>query len=359
MLNDYQREWVWHIIFWVSYLLFKIYHEFIWIYPKYEDININTVLAEATIAQSTMLPVKIIFTYWLIYYLLPVRKFIVHKWVLFIFALALTLLIYRLMVVYITLPLAYTAIPDQQSVLSLERMTSAIIDILFVAGLASAIILYQRNQQNKKQTTILEKEKVASELRFLKHQTNPHFLLNTLNNLYVLARKNAAETPAAIMQLSKLMKFVLYESSSAYIPMKKEVEVIHDYIALQRLRFGNRLDISIDVQDNPDDQPIAPLLLLPLVENAFKHGAGESTTIPFIKIKLEIINGIINFTIKNNVEGKEKSIEEGVGFTNLKRQLTLLYPNHKFTVSQSDNYFTVHLQLPVAHEEDLLPDNRR
>jgi LytS/YehU family sensor histidine kinase len=130
------------------------------------------------------------------------------------------------------------------------------------------------------------------------------------------------------------------------------VEIINDYIALERLRFGHRLNLRFDVQDSLDSQSIAPLILLPLVENAFKHGAGESTTDPFISIKLEIKDGKMHFTVKNNVQVVNKPIEEGVGFTNLKRQLSLLYPDHVFTANHLNNFFTVHLQLPVSNEKD-------
>ena len=340
-LHPYFR---WHLLFWVSYTLFKIYHEFVWIYPKYEELTFNDVLYSSTVAQVTMLPPKIIFTYWVIYKILPLNLSLLKKWVHFLIALLATTLLYRLFVIYITLPLAYLEFPEEQPFFSLGRISSSLIDILLVTGTGVALILLHRQQKTKKREQELEKEKIASELQFLKQQTNPHFLLNTLNNLYALARKKSDDTPEAIMKLSKLMRYVLYESACDEVSLNKELEIIKNYIDLERLRYGERLSVQLDLSAH-DEVRIAPLLLLPLVENAFKHGASEMTENPKIGISLNIQDQNVIFKVINNTRKSETSTDEGIGLKNLRRQLELQYDNYELDTFEKDGIFNACLRI--------------
>lgn len=352
MADVLRKVWFWHLIFWLAYLSFKVYHEFVWIYPKYPQLLPSSVFFEAIIAQLTMLPVKMVFSYWLIYALLPSKNKVWIKWIYFILGLTTAVVLYRAVIIHITLPIAYRLIPDKQPMFTLGYISSALIDILLVMGFGATLVLYHQNKVSKEKADELEKEKIASELQFLKQQTNPHFLFNTLNNLYALARKNASQTADAILQLSKLMRFVLYESSYASIPLQKEVEIIRDYINLEKLRFGTRLKLNLDIQEKLEGQ-ISPLLLLPLVENAFKHGAGESEEDPFVSITLTINEGILSLVVNNNRPLKNQGeFKQGIGLKNLKRQLCLQYPEHRITTDISDNVYTVALQLNLTNAQD-------
>ena len=351
MTGILRKVWFWHLIFWIGYLSFKVYHEFVWVYPKYPQLAPLSVFFEAIVAQLTMMPVKMIFSYWLVFRLLPSFTNVWIKWIYFMVGLAIAIIIFRLVAIYITLPYSYQLIPDTQPLFSFGLISSAMIDILMVAGSGAALVLYQRNRESKEKAEQLEKEKIAAELQFLKQQTNPHFLFNTLNNLYALARKISSHTSDAIMQLSKLMRFVLYEASYSSIPLKKEVEIIYDYINLEKLRFGKRLKLELKIQEDLTGQ-ISPLLLLPLVENAFKHGAGESEVKPFVSIQLIKEQNELTFIVKNTTPvNSSQEAEEGIGLNNLRRQLSLQYPDHYIATQITDGMYIASLKLKLTDEQ--------
>ena len=340
----------WHVVFWLSYTLFKVYHEFVWIFLKYEDLSPSVILTTAVLAQITMLPTKIAFTYWVIYKLLPSNYTPVRKWGYFILCLIATVTVYRLIVVYFTLPLVYQELPDSQQIFSLERISSALIDILLVSGIGIALILLHRQQKARQREKELEKEKLAAELQFLKQQTNPHFLFNTLNNLYALARKKSDDTPEAIMQLSHLMRYVLYETSTKKVAISKELEVIKHYIDLEKLRYGDRLSIDLVIDEKLNGQLVAPLLFLPLVENAFKHGVSEIASNSIIEIVLTLDKNSLVFQVKNSIKTRSGNHKEGIGLKNLRRQLELQYPDHTFETEEFEDCFKAYLKINLSGE---------
>jgi len=197
------------------------------------------------------------------------------------------------------------------------------------------------------------REKLQSELSFLRAQTNPHFLFNTLNNLYVLARKKSDKTPDAIMMLSKIMRFVLYECRAPRIAVSDEAKVIQDYIELEKLRYNKRL--TIDYQENMDNPltPIAPLLLLPFVENSFKHGAGSTTGDVHILINIALKEKQLSYTVQNtvdtDVDSNSAGTSSGIGLRNVERQLDLLYPDqHELKITREHGFFTADLKIDLS-----------
>ena len=196
----------------------------------------------------------------------------------------------------------------------------------------------------------LVEEKLQSELRFLRAQTNPHFLFNTLNNLYHLARKRSDSTPDAILKLSGMMRFMLYECSAPRIRLSQEVNVIRDYLDLERLRYGARLDVGFQVEADEESRLIAPLLLLPFVENAFKHGASESQGNTWVRIFLLLKNGELHFRVENAKDPSERMAAEGIGLKNVKRQLELLYPAHSLELDDEGDRFSARLRIGLYNE---------
>jgi len=348
-----------HIGFWVAYLAFKTYHEFVWTYPDYDELTWWVILRIALVAQFLMLPPKMAFTYWVLNRLRVVglrTKRTGWLWLQLLIGLAVALLIYRLQIVYIVLPVAYAEIPETQTLISLGSMSSAMVDILLVAGVATTLSLYRRQRQSRERTEQMEREKLASELRFLRQQTNPHFLFNTLNNLYGLARRNDPRTSESILRLSKLLRFMLYETQEARIPLHKEIKWMEDYLALERLRYGDRLTINTCIAPIPPDRMIAPLLLVPLLENAFKHGASESQDHPFVELNVTLKGNTLGVTIRNSTESTIQA-DDGIGLRNLKRQLAVLYPGHQLDICPGDGLFSVSVTLNLAeYEPVLLPD---
>jgi sensor histidine kinase YesM len=192
-------------------------------------------------------------------------------------------------------------------------------------------------------------EKQEAELNYLKSQTNPHFLFNTLNNIYSLARDKSDLAPESILRLSKILRYMLYETSGAYIAIEQELKIISDYIALEQLRYDETLNVSFNYDIEDMKQALPPLLLMPLVENAFKHGVSETRNQPFVDIHLSVRNRQLTFHVRNSSEiVDEVSVRESIGLSNLRRQLELLYTDYKLSTQQGDTVFTAILKINLA-----------
>ena len=170
---------------------------------------------------------------------------------------------------------------------------------VFFFGVALHIYDYRKLKETAQQLRI---EKQEAELNYLKSQTNPHFLFNTLNNIYSLARDKSDLTPESILRLSKILRFMLYETGGEYIAIEQELKVMTDYIALEKLRYDESLRVNFNHDLEDMKQSIPPLLLIPLVENAFKHGVSETRNHPFVDIHLSVKNRQLQFVVKNSAE---------------------------------------------------------
>jgi two-component system, LytTR family, sensor kinase len=193
-------------------------------------------------------------------------------------------------------------------------------------------------------------EKQEAELNYLKSQTNPHFLFNTLNNIYVLAREKSDLAPESILRLSKILRFMLYEAGGSYIAIEHELKIISDYIALEQLRYDESLRINFNHDVEDMRQALPPLLMIPLVENAFKHGVSETRGHPYIDIHLSVNNRQLTFIVKNSTEQVpgDQSVKENIGLSNLRRQLALLYREYNLSVEQSKSAFIATLKINLA-----------
>ncbi len=191
-------------------------------------------------------------------------------------------------------------------------------------------------------------EKQAAELNYLKSQTNPHFLFNTLNNIYSLSISKSDLAAESILRLSKILRFMLYETNDRFISIHKEVEIITDYIELEKLRYDDSLQVDFHTDVDDQNQQIPPLLLVPLVENAFKHGVSETGNNAFLIIKLAVNNSHLKFCVENSAGSEDKPIVENIGLTNLRRQLGLLYSDYDLDVRHRDSVFTAELKINLA-----------
>ena len=196
-----------------------------------------------------------------------------------------------------------------------------------------------------------EKQKTEVELKALKAQINPHFFFNTLNNIYSMALDKDDRLPDTILQLSDLMRYFLYESKDNFIPLEKELAVVNNYIALQKIRSDAQLNIEVKSSGQINGQQIAPLLLITFLENAFKHGGKGNSERSFIRINTEIEKNRFLFSVENNkgiLDEIKAGDQGGLGLENIQRQLELLYPKkHLLTIKNMKDIFTVHLQLDL------------
>ena len=197
----------------------------------------------------------------------------------------------------------------------------------------------------------LEKEKASTELLFLKMQLNPHFLFNSLNNIYSLALKKDAMAPDSILKLAQVMRYMIYESNENGVPLQKEIDYINNYIDLQRLRTRDNASIVCTVTGDTESWYIAPLILLVFIENGFKHGIKATIHQSFVNIQIYISDAQLQMTVTNSkgvVDEVEKDIFRGLGLENVKRRLELLYPGkYELTINDSSAKYTAVLQLPL------------
>lgn len=200
---------------------------------------------------------------------------------------------------------------------------------------------YKQDRRRKE----MEKEKLLSELSFLKSQVNPHFLFNSLNGIYALAIKKSDKTPEALLQLSDLLRHMLYDADQKLVPLTKEVDYLKNYIQLQRLRLQEDAKISFEVKGDLSKMMIEPMLFIPFVENAFKHGVDSEGA--EIRIKLSVEGDRLTFEVVNRISrAKSKDASSGIGLANVKKRLDLHYGNdYVLNYGQSQGFFKVDLQL--------------
>ncbi|WP_129714260.1 sensor histidine kinase [Pedobacter sp. SYP-B3415] len=193
----------------------------------------------------------------------------------------------------------------------------------------------------------LETEKKEMELQFLKSQLNPHFLFNSLNNIYSLAYQKSDRTADAIMKLSEIMRYMIYESNDSSVALSKEVDYLKSYIELQKLRFKDKAFVELNLNGEIDGQKIVPLILISFVENAFKHGVANDPSDP-IRINLIANQRILHFSITNRKSAANKDRMGGVGLNNVERRLQLLYPErYKLNIVNSETHYTSELMLDI------------
>lgn len=232
----------------------------------------------------------------------------------------------------------------------LEYYTGFSIGSVLFFGITRHVYYYTRLKQSAQQLQI---EKQKAELNYLKAQTNPHFLFNTLNNIYSLARDKNDLAPESILRLSKILRYMLYETNGSFIAVEQELKIISDYLALEQLRYDESLHINFNHNIEDTKQALPPLLLMPLVENAFKHGVSETRSKPFVEIHLSIQNRQLRFEVKNSTGfAAAEEVKENIGLSNLRRQLELQYKEYRLETTRTDNTFTailtIHLNSHVS-----------
>jgi len=280
------------------------------------------------------------------------RKHIVYKILLFLLFLWIQLLLYSFGLY------AWTYIGNQLHLyVAFRTFTSVLGGVshgfpyaffsMFFFGVIKHIYDHNKLKQAAQQLLI---EKQQAELNYLKSQTNPHFLFNTLNNIYSLARDKSDLAPESILRLSAILRFMLYETGGEYISIEQELKIISDYIALEQLRYDDSLRINVNHDIEDMKQALPPLLLIPLVENAFKHGVSETRNQPFVDIHLSVNQRQLTFVVKNSTENfpGERGVKENIGLSNLRRQLELLYKDFNLSVQQSESSFTATLKINLA-----------
>lgn len=239
--------------------------------------------------------------------------------------------------------------------MSLGSVQNAAFKIGFVFGLFSSFKLMWDYQKKQKQVGELEKEKVASELKFLKSQVNPHVLFNNLNNIYAYALEKSEKVPEMLLKLSEIMRYMLVDGSEHQVPLRKELDYLENFIDLQKLRLEDRGQVQFNVQGDPGSHRIAPLLLVSFVENSFKHSMRTEVDNINIDIFIVIEGGELTFKARNSyarAKDQQRTTQTGIGLKNVRKRLQLIYPEqHTLSIDHTNNEFVVYLTLNLAQHE--------
>jgi Putative regulator of cell autolysis len=218
--------------------------------------------------------------------------------------------------------------------------------ILFISSIFRLVV--DRINQDKREKEI-RAERLDSELKFLRSQISPHFLFNMLTNMVALARVKSDLLEPSLIKLSELLRYMLYQPGKEKISMEEEVGYLKSYIELQQLRFGDSVEVQLDIENEAPDCEIEPMLLVPFVENAFKHGIGLIRQ-PYIAIQLKAVKGQLHFTVANNYNKQHfsKDNSSGIGLVNVRNRLSLLYPGkHVLTIDDTGELYKVSLQITL------------
>ncbi len=297
--------------------------------------------------------VHIILVYFNLYFLLP--KLIPNKYLEYLFILLVAVLTMTLVRIIFTYEFVTTNVfPESEkqgnSIFDFNYILAAFIGEIYVIGFTTAIKITIDYVKNLKRTEALEKQGLKNELSLLKSQLQPHFFFNTLNNLYSLTLEKSDQAPETVVKLSEFMSYVIYQGNKKSVPIIDEIKYIQNYIDLEHLRFGDRVQVDFSLTGTIEGRKIPPLLLLQFIENAFKHGTDYELGSVILYIEINIEDNWLYFKTKNNkIDPEIKNTKtNGIGLKNTKRRLGLLYKNkYKLTLNKDKNYFEVNLKIPL------------
>ncbi|SOE22613.1 Histidine kinase [Spirosomataceae bacterium TFI 002] len=232
---------------------------------------------------------------------------------------------------------------------SMRFVSQHYISTIFIVGFISMLRFAKDWFELEAKRKEIENEKLISELRFLKEQINPHFLFNTLNNLYYLAHTQSPNTKEVISKLSQMMRYMIYEANSEKVAVSKEIEYIRNYIDLEKLRLEDNVPIVLTVEGNYEQLKITPLIFITYLENAFKHGVSQTNNDAWVNVSIKFEGNKCIYHVSNSVvDGEMETVNTGIGLSNTKRRLNLSYNGkHKLTTERKNNQFEVKLEVDL------------
>jgi len=228
-----------------------------------------------------------------------------------------------------------------------EHDIMAIVVLILMFGVNLGLKFYFCSREDQKRIAALEKENLEQQLEYLRYQINPHFFMNTLNNIHALVDIDPAKAQETIVELSKMMRFVLYEGNRAGVPLSRELEFIRTYVKLMQLRYTEKVCITLDLPTEVPDRTIPPLMLIPFIENAFKHGVSYQHD-SYIEVIISLDGGELRFTCRNSKADNPNEEKGGVGLANVRKRLDLLYDkDYALKINDAEDCYTVDLKIPI------------
>ncbi|MBP9926964.1 MAG: histidine kinase [Cyclobacteriaceae bacterium] len=330
------HRWVMHVLYWLVILLLYVIF-----FGRKESNYLQTLFFV-----GLLMPITLGTTYFLNYYLVP-RYLMRDRFGIFLLYLIYTLIASLFLEMMISM-ITFIVIAEVR----IKNMSPASFDFFFLLtsllmvvflGVAIKMILHWRKSKEDYQK--LMRDKVETELKFLKAQLNPHFLFNTLNNLYYLSTEKSDKAPQAILALSEILDYVLHAGKSVLVPLREELKQVDNYIALELLRYEDRVSIETNYSGDLDRHKIGPMILITLIENAFKHGVMPVAGKAWINFRVECKEYSVVISMSNSTQVKVSG--SGIGLANLKSQLNYLYnDNFVLTVNRESAEFLVKMELP-------------
>jgi two-component system, LytTR family, sensor kinase len=336
-----------HLLFWLAYIIYQILQQ---LWENTDEFSFRL----PSLQSLTHIPIEALFVYINLYVLMPnfyyKRRYLQYG-ILFIILLLADGIMARYFTWAIWLnwdklhnPAEYLS--ENKNFFIPARILRNAVQTYPVIAATMLIKLMGNSFKQEKQLREIEKEKFSAELGLLKAQINPHFFFNTLNSLYALTLKGSAQASKVVLRLSDLMHYMLYEASSNKVLLKDEIRYLENYISIEQLRFAERLDLSFQYSGDMEGKLIAPLLMLPLVENAFKHGIENDEG--WATINLKVIGNRVFLKVENSCNAVSKQKSAGLGLRNVKRRLELMYSgNYQLTINEAVGSFEAELEMEI------------
>lgn len=328
-----------HVLFWAAFLFLPLFF-----FETYDD----------RMRFLRFWGYQIILTgiYFYVNYLIIIPRILFRKKIFLYLLTAISILILMMVITYFYFEILYDlGLKIRRPGYEWKPVYIPLFPVVLAFAISTFIRVTDQWLQGERKKQVLEKEKLISELGFLKSQIHPHFLFNTLNNICSLARKKSEETEHALIKLSDIMRYMIDESKEEKVLLSKEIRYLNSYIELQRLRLTGDVRVDLTITGDPRSLTIEPLLLIPFVENAFKHGIGNGVE-TVILITLNIRQDRLQFIVENRItrtEGKELLSDWGIGLKNVMRRLELLYPGqHLLKITDGEETFRVDLTMNLA-----------
>jgi len=335
-----------HVIFWLCYFTFNVVK---W-GSYFEDYSY------AFKSNLVEFPLNMLIAYFNIYFLLP-RFILLGKYKRYVLMLLVSLAVVYVVRTELTYLLVSENVwPERESNVRSEFTFDHIVEVtlgyIYVTGLVTAIKLTFDWTYELERVKQLQKIQLRTELNFLKSQIQPHFFFNTLNNLYALSLAKSDAAPSVILKLSDIMQYVLYDVQEPKVRLFNEIKYINNYIDLERLRFGDDIDATVDIEGDIEGVNLPPLLFLPFIENCFKHSDKKNNDVR-IRIEFKVVNDSLEFRVMNYFSNKSASLpRKGIGNKNVRRRLELLFNvNFELATEIDGNTYNVFLKIPIKNEE--------
>lgn len=324
-----------HVLYWLSWLMF-----FAIINSSYNEDNFLMWVKIELVMMTSKIPL----TYFIVYVLLPKflepKKYFSFFSLLFVAAVLGGIFNWSLWYYYaVPVHFDYSYESFWQT-----KIVYKSLDLVYTASLPTMYKLWQRQVNQESEYYQLMRQNLKAELKVLKNQLQPHFLFNTLNNLYGMVLSNHPQAADVVIRLSEMMNYMLYDGERPRIELEKEIANMNNYIELEKIRYGKRLDISFETAGEINGKTIPPLLFLPFIENAFKHGVGDDENNPWVRINLWVQNDDLTFMVENSIPKENENplilnAQRGIGLNNVKKRLQLIYgDNHELEINDDETY---------------------